>query len=122
MPFVKGPPPGPHAGAISPDTVKIRPKTGMTLESEKHVRKLRRTGITCEDIASKLGFSLRQVEIVCANLRMPNCAPKRVTGNLTLASGQFLKREARPGEPQWATHERIIEELLELRERVGKPR
>jgi hypothetical protein len=52
--FAGGPPPGPHAGDMSPLTKALRPTLGLTEEQCQEARRRRRAGQAIESIAADL--------------------------------------------------------------------
>ena len=50
-------------------------------------------------------------------MRTPNPRPLRRTINATLEATELVERESYPGEPRWRALDRLLSELLALRER-----
>lgn len=119
MAYVKGTPPGPNAGDISPLTVALRPANRLTEEQCAHARQLRRDNpsLTDFDIAQLIGggASEEDVRLALATIRTPNPNPTRATLNVTIEAAEFVAREAQHGEARWETVDRLFGELAQLR-------
>lgn len=117
MAALSGTPPGPAAGDISPMTVALRPSIGLTSDQCETVRRLRRAGVDLASIAGSLGVPAEAVERAALAMRTPNPRPQRRTINATLEAAELVERESQPGEPRWRALDRLLSELLALRER-----
>jgi hypothetical protein len=72
---------------------------------------------TPAQIAARLGDDVAEMDVVLAlaTLRSRNPRPGRVTVNATPEAAAFVAREAASGEPRWATLDRLLAELVQLR-------
>ncbi len=66
-------------------------------------------------IAAQLGATEADGRLALATIRTRNPRRSRGTINATLEAGEFVEREGRNGEPQWATLDRRLDELARLR-------
>ena len=125
MPF-KGKPPGGGAGEISRRTEALRPTILLTAKEAAEARRRRREGESTDTIAEAMGKPVEEIEKVLVQMRMPRPETTRGTLNVTLAAHRFIMRERRGDEPIWTTVDRLVDELLHLRqiqaEAPGAPR
>jgi hypothetical protein len=117
--FVKGTPPDPHAGNISPLTEMLRPPIGLTPEQCLTARGMRRRGYEVPDITALLGATEQQVQQALATMRTRHIHVSRRTLNVTVEAHRFVKDEAVGGEPCWETVDRLLGELAIRRAMVG---
>ena len=115
MPF-KGRPPGSGAGDISKRTEALRPTILFTSTEATEARRRRRAGESPHDIAEAMGKPLDEVEKVLVQMRMPRPETTRGTLNVTLAAHSLIMRERKGDEPIWTTVDRLVDELLRLRQ------
>ena len=80
---------------------------------------MRRAGQSPEDIALTMGKPLDEVEKVLVQMRMPRPETTRGTLNVTLAAHRLIMNERKGDEPLWTTVDRLLDELLRLRQ--GQP-
>jgi hypothetical protein len=80
----------------------------MTRSQIDTARRLRRKGVSPEDIARIMGVSLLQVSHACAGMRTPRDDPPRGTLNVSPAAHAFVRARRRPGEPVWETVNRLL--------------
>src|ERR1700679_1944423 len=99
MAYVKGIPPGPHAGEMSPLTKVLRPKVGLPETECQRARRLRRRGHGVREIAERLGAKEEQITLAIATMRTKKAEVSRRTLNVTLAAREFVVAEAESGEP-----------------------
>jgi hypothetical protein len=73
--------------------------------------------LTLAEIAGQLGPDVTAEDVAAAlmTLRTPNPRASRATLNGSLAAGEFVAAEGRPGEPKWAVLDRLLDELVHLR-------
>jgi hypothetical protein len=112
----KGKAPGSGAGDISKRTEALRPAILFTPKEATEARTRRRAGESPEDIAAVMGKPLDEVEKVLVQMRMPRPETTRGTLNVTLAAHRLIMRERRGDEPIWTTMDRLLDELLRLRQ------
>ena len=112
----KGKPPGHTAGEISKRTEELRPAILLTAKEAAEARKMRRAGMSPDDIAATMGMPLDEVEKVLVQMRMPRPETTRGTLNVTLAAHRLIMRERQGDEPIWTTMDRLLDELLRLRQ------
>ena len=115
MPF-QGKPPGSGAGDISKRTEALRPTILLTPREAAEARRRRRSGDSPEDIASAMGKPLDEIEKVLVQMRMPRPETTRGTVNVTLAAHRLIMSERHGDEPLWTTMDRLLDELLRLRQ------
>jgi hypothetical protein len=115
----RGTPPDPACGAPSPHTAWLRPRLNMTAEQAEAARRLKRRNadLSPAQIATQLGDGATEadVRLALATLRMPNPRRTRGTLNATLEAVELIAAESRPGEPRWATLDRLLGELVQRR-------
>ena len=111
----KGKPPGNGAGDISKRTEALRPAIMLTPKEAAEARRMRRSGMSPEDISSTMAMPLEEVEKVLVQMRMPRPETTRGTLNVTLAAHRLIMRERQGDEPIWTTVDRMLDELLRLR-------
>jgi hypothetical protein len=115
MPF-KGKPPGGGAGEISKRTEALRPTILLNAKETSEARQRRRAGETADRIAAAMGKPLEEVEKVLLQMRMPRPETTRGTLNVTLAAHRLITHERQGNEPIWTTVDRLLDELLRLRQ------
>ena len=115
MPF-KGKPPGGGAGEISKRTEALRPTILLTPKEAAEARRRRREGQSTDTIAEAMGKPVDEVEKVLVQMRMPRPETTRGTLNVTLAAHRLIMRERKGDEPIWTTMDRLLDELLRLRQ------
>jgi len=111
----KGKPPGNGAGDISTRTAALRPTILLTAKEATEARRMRRAGLSPEDIAVAMAKPLDEIEKVLVQMRMPRPETTRGTLNVTLAAHHLIMRERQDDEPIWTTVDRLLDELLRLR-------
>lgn len=111
----KGKPPGNGAGDISKRTEALRPAILLTAKEAAEARRMRRSGLSPEDISAAMDKPLDEVEKVLVQMRMPRPETTRGTLNVTLAAHRLIMRERQGDEPIWTTVDRLLDELLQLR-------
>ncbi len=111
----KGKPPGNGAGDISKRTEALRPAIMLTPKEAAEARRMRRSGMSAEDISAEMAMPLDEVEKVLVQMRMPRPETTRGTLNVTLAAHRLIMRERQGDEPIWTTMDRLLDELLRLR-------
>lgn len=79
------------------------------------MRRLRRQGLSPDQIAAGTGLALDLVERACLAMRMPHSNRGRVTLNVTVEAHRLVHRERLPGEAVWETFDRLLDELLRRR-------
>jgi hypothetical protein len=112
----KGKPPGNGAGDISKRTEALRPAILLTPKEAATARQMRRSGLSAPEIAAAMGEPLDEVEKVLVQMRMPRPETTRGTLNVTLAAHRLIMRERQGDEPIWTTMDRMLDELLRLRQ------
>lgn len=112
----KGKPPGNGAGDISKLTEALRPTLLLTAKEAAEARRMRRGGLSPEDISAVMDKPLDEIEKVLVQMRMPRPETTRGTLNVTLAAHRLIMRERQGDEPIWTTVDRLLDELLRLRE------
>ena len=117
----KGKPPGNGAGDISTRTAALRPALLLTAKEAAEARRMRRAGLSPEDISTAMEKPLDEVEKVLVQMRMPRPETTRGTLNVTLAAHRLIMRERKGDEPIWTTVDRLLDELLRLRETQAAP-
>lgn len=113
----KGKPPGSGSGEMSKRTEALRPVIEMTPAQATKARKLRRQGHEPYQIALHLGVQVEEVEKALVQMRSPRPETTRGTLNVTLAAHSMVLHEVRGNEPVWQAFDRIVDELVTLRER-----
>jgi hypothetical protein len=116
----KGKPPGNGAGDISRRTEALRPVILLTAKEAAEARRMRRAGLSPEDISTAMDKPLADVEKVLVQMRMPRPETTRGTLNVTLAAHDLIMRERQGDEPIWTTVDRLLDELLQLRATQAK--
>jgi hypothetical protein len=111
----KGKPPGNGAGDISKRTEALRPAILLTAKEAAEARRMRRAGLSPEDISTTMAMPLDEIEKVLVQMRMPRPETTRGTLNVTLAARALIMRERQGDEPIWTTVDRLLDELLRLR-------
>ena len=115
----RGTPPAPSCGMASPYTAALRPAIGLSPERCEAARRIRRRNpdATPAAIAAQLGEGATEADVALAlaTLRTRNPRRSRTTVNATLEAGEFVQREGRNGEARWATLDRLLGELAQLR-------
>ena len=112
----KGKPPGSGSGEMSRRTQALRPPIMLTRKEIAAARRLRRSGLDAERIATMLDRPVEEIDKALVQMRMPRPETTRGTLNVTLAAHRVIMAERRGDEPTWQTMDRIIDELLRLRE------
>jgi hypothetical protein len=112
----KGKPPGSGAGDISKRTEELRPVLLLTAKEASEARGMRRSGLSAEDIAIAMGKPVDEIEKVLVQMRMPRPETTRGTLNVTLAAHRLIMHERQGDEPIWTTMDRLLDELLRLRQ------
>ncbi|HEV7267469.1 MAG TPA: hypothetical protein VGN83_21560 [Falsiroseomonas sp.] len=120
----KGRPPGAGAGEMSRRTAALRPEIALGPDEAAKARALRRKGAEPEEIAERFGVPVTEVEKALVQMRSRRPETTRGTLNVTLAAHRLVMAERRGDEPLWRTMDRLLNELLRLREqlRVRRPR
>jgi hypothetical protein len=122
----RGKAPGSGAGEISSRTAALRPPLGLDAKQAATARGLRRQGFEPEWIAAQMGLPCDVVEKALLQMRMPRPETTRGTLNVTLAAHRLVLGERVGDEPLWSTVDRMLDELLRLREvaapAAGHPR
>ena len=116
----RGKPPGSGSGEMSKRTQALRPPIMLTRAEVTAARRLRRSGLDAERIASSLGRPVEEIDKALVQMRMPRPETTRGTLNVTLAAHRAIMTERRGDEPTWRTMDRIIDELLRLREEARR--
>lgn len=111
----KGKAPGPGSGEMSKRTEALRPAIDLSPREITEVRRMRRSGLDVDLIASTLGKPLEEVEKALVQMRMPRPETSRGTLNVTLAAHRLVMRERVGDEPLWQTFDRMMDEFLALR-------
>ncbi|MFC7475344.1 hypothetical protein ACFQS7_13320 [Dankookia sp. GCM10030260] len=119
MPF-KGKPPGSGSGEMSRRTQALRPDIALAPKEAAKARALRRQGAAPEEIARAFGVPIEEVEKALVQMRSPRPESTRGTLNITLAAHRFVMAERQGEEPLWQTMDRIVDELMRLRQVVAK--
>ena len=112
----KGKPPGGGAGEISRRTEALRPTILLTPKEAAEARQRRREGQSTDTIAQAMGKPIDEVEKVLVLMRMPRPETTRGTLNVTLDAHRLIMRERKGDEPIWTTMDRLLDELLRLRQ------
>ncbi len=115
----KGKAPGSGAGEMSKRTEALRPTILLTPKEAGEARTLRRQGLEPDAIARRMGKPLDEVEKALVQMRMPRPETTRGTLNVTLDAHRVVLRERVGDEPLWRTFDRIVDELLHLRNLVA---
>ncbi len=111
----KGKAPGPGSGEMSKRTEALRPAIDLSPKEITEVRRMRRSGLDVDLIASTLNKPLEEVEKALVQMRMPRPETSRGTLNITLAAHRLVMRERLGDEPLWQTFDRMVDELLTSR-------
>ena len=115
MPF-KGKPPGSGSGEMSRRTQALRPNIALEPKEAAKARALRRQGEAPADIAARFGVPIEEVEKALVQMRSPRPESTRGTLNVTLAAHRFVLAERQGEEPLWQTMDRLVDELMRLRQ------
>ena len=118
--FIKGTPPAPDAGNISPVTEMLRPPIDLTPDQCTTARRLRRGGHDISDIASRLAATEQQILQALATMRTRHVRVSRRALNVTVEAHRFVKDEALNAEPCWETVDRLFGELAIRRALSGR--
>src|SRR3954452_13321942 len=118
MPF-KGKPPGSGSGEMSRRTQALRPDIALAPKEAAKARALRRHGEAPGDIARLFGVPVEEVEKALVQMRSPRPESTRGTLNVTLAAHRFVMAERQGEEPLWQTMDRIVDELMRLRQQAA---
>jgi hypothetical protein len=115
MPF-KGKPPGSGSGEMSRRTEALRPSIALEPKEAAKARAMRRQGEAPAAIAERFGVPIEEVEKALVQMRSPRPESTRGTLNVTLAAHRFVMAERQGEEPLWQTIDRLVDELLRLRQ------
>src|SRR5215213_5014477 len=119
MPTFKGKPPGSGSGEMSRRTAALRPAIALTPQEAAKARSLRRRGEAPEAIAARFGVAVEEVEKALVQMRSPRPETTRGTLNVTLAAHRFVMAERQGEEPLWQTVDRLVDELIRLRQQAA---
>lgn len=120
MPF-KGRPPGSGSGEMSRRTQALRPDIALEPKEAAKARALRRQGLAPGEIAQRFNVPIEEVEKALVQMRSPRPESTRGTLNVTLAAHRFVLAERQGEEPLWQTMDRLVDELIRLRQQAAKP-
>ncbi|TCZ56690.1 hypothetical protein [Roseicella aquatilis] len=120
MPF-KGKPPGSGSGEMSRRTQALRPDIALEPKEAAKARSLRRQGLAPGEIAQRFGVPVEEVEKALVQMRSPRPESTRGTLNVTLAAHRFVLEERQGDEPLWQTMDRLVDELIRLRQQAARP-
>ncbi|MDO9710265.1 hypothetical protein [Paracraurococcus lichenis] len=120
MPF-KGRPPGSGSGEMSRRTQALRPNIALEPKEAAKARALRRQGLAPGEIAQRFNVPVEEVEKALVQMRSPRPESTRGTLNVTLAAHRFVMAERQGEEPLWQTVDRLVDELMRLRQQAVKP-
>ena len=70
-------------------------------------------------IAARFGVPIEEVEKALVQMRSPRPESTRGTLNVTLAAHRFVLAERHGDEPLWQTIDRLVDELIRLRQRAA---
>ena len=112
----RGKPPGSGSGEMSRRSKLLRPAIAMSDRQVSEARRLRRAGAEPAAIAEMLAIGLDEVEKALVQMRSPRPETTRGTLNVTLAAHRMIMSERQGDEPLWQTVDRLVGELLRLRE------
>ncbi|MFZ4409991.1 MAG: hypothetical protein ACOYOH_21780 [Paracraurococcus sp.] len=115
MPF-KGKAPGSGSGEMSRRTQALRPEIALAPNEAGKARALRRQGAAPAEIATRFGVPVEEVEKALVQMRSPRPESTRGTLNVTLAAHRFILAERQGEEPLWQTMDRVVDELIRLRQ------
>jgi hypothetical protein len=118
MPF-KGRPPGSGSGEMSHRTQALRPNIALEPKEAAKARALRRQGEAPAAIAARFGVPIEEVEKALVQMRSPRPESTRGTLNVTLAAHRFVLAERQGEEPLWQTMDRLVDELIRLRQQAA---
>jgi hypothetical protein len=118
MPF-KGKPPGSGSGEMSRRTQALRPNIALEPKEAAKARALRRQGVAPGDIAARFGVPIEEVEKALVQMRSRRPESTRGTLNVTLAAHRFVMAERQGEEPLWQTMDRLVDELMRLRQQAA---
>jgi len=121
MPF-KGKAPGSGSGEMSRRTQALRPEIALAPNEAAKARALRRQGAAPAEIAARFGVPVEEVEKALVQMRSPRPESTRGTLNVTLAAHRFILGERQGEEPLWQTMDRVVDELIRLRQVVAAVR
>ena len=119
MATVKGRAPGGDAGEMSARTLALRPRIDMRPDQIHSARSLRRQGQESGEIAARLEIPLEEIEKALLQMRSPRPETTRGTLNITLTARKLVAGERKGSEPMWQTFDRLLGELLTLRDAAG---
>ncbi|MBW6397489.1 hypothetical protein KPL78_06505 [Roseomonas sp. HJA6] len=97
----------------------MRPGIPFSLKKAERVRQMRRQhpDLALADLAALVGEDPEHVRLALATLRTWNPkAPRRLL-NVTDAAREFVRRHALPGEPVWATVDRLFASIASIASR-----
>ena len=115
----KGKPPGSGSGEMSRRTEALRPSIALDPKEAAKARDLRRKGEAPAAIAARFGVPIEEVEKALVQMRSPRPESTRGTLNVTLAAHRFVLAERHGDEPLWQTIDRLVDELIRLRQRAA---
>ena len=115
----KGKPPGSGSGEMSRRTQALRPSIALTPAEAGKARSLRRRGEAPADIAARFGVPVEEVEKALVQMRSRRPESTRGTLNVTLAAHRFVLAERQGEEPLWQTMDRLVDELIRLRQQAA---
>ncbi|RAI60821.1 hypothetical protein [Roseicella frigidaeris] len=120
----KGKPPGSGSGEMSRRTQALRPDIALEPREAAKARALRRQGEAPAAIAARFGVPVEEVEKALVQMRSRRPESTRGTLNVTLAAHRFVLAERQGEEPLWQTMDRLVDELIRLRQaaRPAAPR
>ena len=116
----KGKPPGSGSGEMSRRTQALRPDIALEPKEAAKARALRRQGLAPGEIAQRFNVPVEEVEKALVQMRSPRPESTRGTLNVTLAAHRFVMAERQGEEPLWQTIDRLVDELIRLRQQAVK--
>ena len=115
----KGKPPGSGSGEMSRRTQALRPDIALDPREAAKARALRRQGESPAAIAARFGVPIEEVEKALVQMRSRRPESTRGTLNVTLAAHRFVLAERQGDEPLWQTMDRLVDELIRLRQEAA---
>ncbi|MBX3454722.1 hypothetical protein [Ferrovibrio sp.] len=96
-------------------TKKLRPRLSLSDRQVAKARKMRRAGLTNNQIAREFGVAEEEIKVLLAAMRTRIDQHKRYTLNIGVEACDFIKWERLPSEAIWETMDRLLTELQQYR-------
>ncbi|WP_207191721.1 hypothetical protein [Paracraurococcus ruber] len=105
---------------MSRRTQALRPDIALEPKEAAKARAFRRQGMAPGEIAQRFNVPVEEVEKALVQMRSPRPESTRGTLNVTLAAHRFVLAERQGEEPLWQTMDRLLDELIRLRQGASR--